>query len=73
MYMGRNWDENFWDTLGYDSVVTSEGDTVRVSDYVSCAYMRTSWKSFEPEEGKYMERPQLATDAADTQRARPRT
>jgi len=54
MYMGRNWDENFWDTLGYDSVVTSEGDTVRVSDYVSCAYMRTSWKSFEPEEGKYI-------------------
>ena len=54
MYMGRNWDENFWDTLGYDSMVTSEGDTVRVSDYVSCAYMRTSWKSFEPEEGKYI-------------------
>lgn len=53
MYLGRTWDADFWTTNGYDSMVTSTGDTVRVSDYASCAYIRTSWASFEPEEGKY--------------------
>ena len=55
MYMGRTWDENFWTEKGYDSMkVDADGTTVRVSDYASCAYMRTSWASFEPEEGKYI-------------------
>ena len=55
MYMGRTWDENFWTEKGYDSMkVDVDGTTVRVSDYASCAYMRTSWASFEPEEGKYI-------------------
>ncbi|MDE5706064.1 DUF4832 domain-containing protein [Muribaculum sp.] len=53
MYLGRTWDSDFWTANGYDSMVTSTGDTVRVSDYASCAYIRTSWASFEPEEGKY--------------------
>lgn len=53
MYLGRTWDDNFWTEKGYDSMVTSEGDTVRVSDYASCAYIRTSWASFEPNEGEY--------------------
>ena len=53
MYLGRTWDADFWTANGYDSMVTSTGDTVRVSDYASCAYIRTSWASFEPEEGKY--------------------
>lgn len=55
MYLGRNWDENFWTERGYDNMKVSDGDsTVRVSDYASCAYMRTSWASLEPEEGKYI-------------------
>lgn len=53
MYLGRTWDSDFWEKRGYDSMLTSTGDTVRVSDYASCAYIRTSWASFEPEEGKY--------------------
>lgn len=55
MYLGRNWNENFWTERGYDSMKAfGEDSTVKVSDYASCAYMRTSWKSFEPEEGKYI-------------------
>ena len=54
MYLGRTWDENFWDEKGYDRMkADSTGLTVRVSDYASCAYIRTSWASFEPEEGRY--------------------
>lgn len=53
MYMGRHWDENFWDRQGYDNMPTDEGGTVKVSDYASTAYIRTSWRSLEPEEGKY--------------------
>ena len=52
MYIGRHWDENFWDTQGYDNMPADEGMTVRVSDYASTAYIRTSWRSLEPEEGK---------------------
>lgn len=54
MYLGRTWDENFWQERGYDSMRAAGMDKpVRVSDYASCAYVRTSWASFEPEEGKY--------------------
>ncbi len=54
MYLGRAWDENFWEEKGYDRM-TAKGETapVRVSDYASCAYIRTSWASFEPKEGEY--------------------
>lgn len=52
MYMGRTWDENFWDKMGYDKM--SVGDSVvRVSDYANTCYVRTSWSSLEPEEGQY--------------------
>ncbi len=54
MYLGRTWDENFWDEKGYDRMkAAGETTTVRVSDFATCAYIRTSWASFEPEEGKY--------------------
>ena len=53
VYLGRHWDETFWEKTGYDHIATSEGDTVRVSDYANTVYVRTSWRSFEPEEGKY--------------------
>lgn len=53
MYLGRNWEPDFWTTQGYDAMPTSEGTVVKVSDYANTAYVRTSWASFEPEEGKY--------------------
>lgn len=53
MYLGRTWDEDFFRVQGYDNMLTSTGDTVRVSDYASCAYIRTSWASLEPAEGDY--------------------
>ena len=54
MYLARNWDENFWEEQGYDSMPADSGKlTVKVSDYASVAYLRTSWSSMEPEEGKY--------------------
>lgn len=34
MYLGRAWDENFWQTQRYDAMPVNGGDsTVRVSDY----------------------------------------
>lgn len=55
MYLGRTWDENFWEERNYDCMnVPGEELPVKVSDYANCAYMRTSWVSFEPEEGKYI-------------------
>lgn len=53
MYLGRTWDENFWAKEGYDVMPVGEGKTVKVSDYASTCYLRTSWSSLEPEEGKY--------------------
>ena len=54
MYLGRSWDENFWTSEGYDAMPTSDGSTVRVSDYATTAYLRTSWASLEPSEGEYV-------------------
>ncbi len=53
MYLNRHWDSDFWEKSGYDSMPTSEGTLVKVSDYASAAYVRTSWAMLEPEEGKY--------------------
>lgn len=53
LYLGRNWDGDFWEKQGYDHIMTSEGTMVRVSDYAGTAYIRTSWSSLEPEKGKY--------------------
>lgn len=55
MYLGRTWDENFWTHKGYDSMSVENGkSTVRVSDFASTCYLRTSWSSLEPEEGIYI-------------------
>ncbi len=55
MYLGRNFDENFWTSMGYDSIAKGhDGETARVWDYCGgTTYIRTSWASMEPEEGKY--------------------
>jgi hypothetical protein len=53
MYLGRSWDENFWTSQGYDTIKTSEGNTVKVSDYAGTAYLRTNWAMLEPSEGNY--------------------
>ena len=53
MYLNRNWDGDFWEKAGYDAMKTSDGSVVKVSDYASTAYLRTSWASLEPEEGHY--------------------
>lgn len=54
MYLGRTWDEDFWTSMGYDKIPAGmTGDVVRVWDYCGTAYIRTSWASMEPEEGKY--------------------
>ena len=54
MYLARNWDGDFWETQGYDRMPADSGKlTVKVSDYASVAYLRTSWSSMEPQEGRY--------------------
>ena len=53
MYLGRTWDDDFWDVQGYDHMKTNTGETVRVSDYAGTAYIRTSWSSLEPQKGVY--------------------
>lgn len=52
MYLGRAWDENFWEEQGYDRMNVGDS-TVCVSDYANTCYVRTSWSSLEPEEGQY--------------------
>ena len=54
MYLNRHWDDDFWTEAGYDEMKTSEGSVVKVSDYASTAYLRTSWSMLEPEEGQYV-------------------
>ena len=54
MYLGRSWDENFWTSEGYDAMPTSDGSTVRVSDYATTAYLRTGWSTLETAEGEYV-------------------
>lgn len=59
MYLGRSWNENFWTNPDsgyspYDAMPTSEGTVVKVSDYASTAYLRTSWAALEPSEGEYV-------------------
>lgn len=54
MYLGRSWDDDFWTSAGYDRMPAGDsGNLVRVWDYCGTAYIRTSWASMEPEEGKY--------------------
>lgn len=53
MYLNRGWDSDFWEKSGYDHIPAVGGRELRVSDYARVAYIRTSWASMEPEEGKY--------------------
>lgn len=55
LYLGRNWDENFWTKEGYDHmVVPGMSKPVKVSDYANTCYIRTSWSSLNPSEGVYI-------------------
>lgn len=42
MYLGRNWDDHFWSQESYDAMPIGNGKTVKVSDYASTCYLRTS-------------------------------
>lgn len=54
MYMGRTWDSDFGTAQHYDEFPADvPGGKVRVTDWCGTAYIRTSWASMEPEEGKY--------------------
>lgn len=53
MYLNRGWDGDFWEKSGYDGIDAAGGRKLNVSDYASVAYIRTSWSSMEPEEGRY--------------------
>ena len=53
LYVGRSWDDTFWASEKYDEMPTSDGTTVRVSDYASIAYMRIPWAKLETSEGVY--------------------
>lgn len=54
MYLGRGWDENFWDKYHYDEMSVHGGDsTVRVSDYAGTCYLRINWNMLEEQEDKY--------------------
>ena len=50
MYVSGTADPSYLDTEYY---VSSLGKSVRVSDYSTCIYVRTSWRNFNPEEGVY--------------------
>lgn len=50
MYVSGSSDPSYFDTEFY---VKSLGKNVKVRDYASCFYVRTGWKTFNPEEGKY--------------------
>lgn len=50
MYVSGSSDPSYFDTEFY---VPSLGKNVLVRDYASCFYVRTGWKTFNPEEGKY--------------------
>lgn len=50
MYVSADADPSYFDTEFY---VSDLGKTVKVRDYASCFYVRTGWKNFNPEPGKY--------------------
>lgn len=55
MYLGRNWDEHFWEKYHYDEMPVCGGDsTVRVSDYAGTCYLRINWNMLEEQEGMYV-------------------
>ena len=50
MYVSADADPSYFDTEFY---VSALGKNVKVRDYASCFYVRTGWKDFNPEPGKY--------------------
>ena len=50
MYVSGSSDPSYFDKEFY---VSSLGKNVKVRDYASCFYVRTGWKTFNPEEGVY--------------------
>ncbi|WP_437918171.1 DUF4832 domain-containing protein [Sphingobacterium sp. LRF_L2] len=50
MYGGRTDNASYWDTEYY---VPDLGKKVKVSDYASACYVRTSWASLNPSDGVY--------------------
>jgi len=50
MYAARTADDSYWDTEFY---VPDLGKNVKVIDYASACYIRTSWASLNPSQGVY--------------------
>ena len=50
MYGSASGDPSYWDREIY---VSELGKNVRVRDYASACYIRTSWRTFNPSEGVY--------------------
>jgi len=50
MYGSASYDESYWDTEFY---VSNLGKKVKVTDYASACYIRTSWATMNPSDGVY--------------------
>lgn len=54
LYLAREKNETFWEERGYDHMYVPDlAKYVKVSDYASSCYLRTNWKTLEPQKGKY--------------------
>lgn len=54
LYLTRERNEIFWEEQGYDHMYVPDlAKYVKVSDYASSCYLRTNWKTLEPQKGKY--------------------
>lgn len=54
LYLTRGKNEIFWEESGYDRMYVPDlGKYVKVSDYASSCYLRTNWKTLEPQKGNY--------------------
>lgn len=54
LYLARGMNESFWESTGYDHMYVPDlGKYVKVSDYAGICYLRTNWRTLEPEQGKY--------------------
>ena len=50
MYGSASYDPSYWDKECY---VSELAQNVKVSDYASACYIRTNWRTFNPEDGVY--------------------
>ena len=54
LYLAREKNETFWEERGYDHMYVPDlAKYGKVSDYASSCYLRTNWKTLEPQKGKY--------------------